>query len=317
MQRFRFRPWIAVVALAIGMVFVAAEADARIGRGGSFGSRGARTFTPPAATQTAPRPASPFERSATPQTRPAAGAPAAGPTGGLFNRPGLMGGLAAGFLGAGLLGLLMGNGLLGGLGSLASIIGLLLQVGLVILVARLAWSWWQRRNGAPAFAGLPRQVSNEPNYHRPEMGGSSGGGAAPSAANGNIELTPADFDTFERLLGEIQAAYSNEDIAAVRQRVTPEMASYFEEDLADHASSGVVNRISDVKLLQGDLAEAWREGSTEYATVAMRFSLIDQMIEKATGRVVEGSAEPTQATEVWTFVRDRGRPWVLSAVQQA
>ena len=37
----------------------------------------------------------------------------------------------------------------------------------------------------------------------------------------------------------------------------------------------MINKVSGVKLLQGDLAEAWRENNDEYATVAMRFSLID------------------------------------------
>ena len=81
-----------------------------------------------------------------------------------------------------------------------------------------------------------------------------------------------------------------------------------------NASKGVVNRISDVKLLQGDLAEAWREGDTEYATVAMRYSLNDQMVERDSGRVVQGG--PDEATEVWTFMRARGGHWLLSAIQQ-
>ena len=92
------------------------------------------------------------------------------------------------------------------------------------------------------------------------------------------------------------------------------MLSYFSEDLATNASKGVVNRISDVKLLQGDLAEAWREGDTDYATVAMRYSLNDQMLDRDSGRVVE--AGPDEATEVWTFQRARGGNWLVSAIQQ-
>ncbi len=35
------------------------------------------------------------------------------------------------------------------------------------------------------------------------------------------------------------------------------------------------------------------------------------------GRVVEGDPnQPTEATEVWTFMRSRGGPWLLSAIQQ-
>jgi predicted lipid-binding transport protein (Tim44 family) len=96
------------------------------------------------------------------------------------------------------------------------------------------------------------------------------------------------------------------------------MLSYFSEDLARNASRGVVNVVSDVKLLQGDLAEAWSERDVEYASVAMRFSLLDRTIERVSGRVVEGDDKhPTEATEVWTFMRSRGASWLLSSIQQA
>jgi predicted lipid-binding transport protein (Tim44 family) len=73
--------------------------------------------------------------------------------------------------------------------------------------------------------------------------------------------------------------------------------------------------VTDVKLLQGDLAEAWREGDSEYATVAMRFALTDRMVERASGRTVEGGT-PSEVTELWTFMRARGGAWLLSAIQQ-
>ena len=301
-------------AATIALALVAGTADARIGGGSSSGSRGTRTFSTPAPTQTAPS-MSPLQRSATQPSAPGA----ARPGGGFFNRGlfggGLLGGLAAGFLGAGLFGLLFGGGLFGGLGGIASLFGLLVQIVLVVIVARLVWGWWQRRQ-QPAFAapGYARQSELR------DIGTNHGGGgtgARPSGPPDQIGIAPADYDAFERLLGETQAAYSNEDLSALRARVTPEMLSYFAEDLARHTSQGVVNRVSDVKLLQGDLAEAWREGSTDYATVAMKFSLIDQMLDRATGRVVEGDAQPQVATEVWTFRREHGGNWLLSAIQQA
>ena len=58
---------------------------------------------------------------------------------GLFGG-GLFGGIAAGFLGAGLFGLLFGQGFFGGMAGFASIIGLLLQVVLVVIVARLIFA---------------------------------------------------------------------------------------------------------------------------------------------------------------------------------
>ena len=59
---------------------------------------------------------------------------------------GLFGGLAAGFIGAGLFGLLFGHGLFGGLGGLVSILGLLLQVGLIAFIGMMLWRYFQRRN---------------------------------------------------------------------------------------------------------------------------------------------------------------------------
>src|SRR6266567_5746432 len=146
-----------VLSLALPLVVAISSADARVGGGGSSGSRGARTFSAPPSTSTAPGTAQPFNRTMTQPGSPGVGAPA--PTGGgFFNRPGMgmLGGLAAGFLGAGLLGMLFGGGMFSGLGGLSSIFGLILQIGLILVVVKLAMSWWQRRHTpAAAFAGGP------------------------------------------------------------------------------------------------------------------------------------------------------------------
>jgi len=323
----RYRLMIAIAAVAAAFVLVAADyADARAGRGFSGGSRGNRTFTAPPATKTAPAPAQPIQRSATQPAAPVAGAAAAGaPRAGMFGG-GLMGGLAAGFIGAGLFGLLFGSGLFGGMAGFASIIGLLLQVVLIVVVARLIFSWWQRRNApatASAYAGPAgtgqADLAGSPQAQRPAPAqftglGSLFGGNKPAGAP--IEIVEADYNAFEKLLGDVQAAYSAEDEAALRAHVTPEMLTYFSEELKANAAHGEFNRISDVKLLQGDLAEAWREDDAEYATVAMRFELKDSVVDRATGRVTDGG-ELMEATELWTFQRERGGEWKLSAIQQA
>jgi predicted lipid-binding transport protein (Tim44 family) len=103
------------------------------------------------------------------------------------------------------------------------------------------------------------------------------------------------------------------DLSTVRTMVTPEMLSYFSEQLAENASRGLTNRVTGVKLLQGDLSEAWREGDTDYATVAMKFALSDSMVDRASGRTVEGG-QPTEVAELWTLAR--GGNWLLSAIQQ-
>jgi predicted lipid-binding transport protein (Tim44 family) len=303
-----------VMSLAVPLVITVSSADARVGGGSGSGSRGSRTYSAPPSTSTAPGTAQPFNRTYTQPGNPSVGTPATA-GGGLFNRPGmgrgLLGGLAAGFLGAGLFGMLFGGGLFSGLGGFSSIIGLLLQIGLIVLVVRLAMSWWQRRNTpAAAYAGgSPSTPGPQPSF-RSGLGFGLGSGSAP------LEIVPADYEAFERLLGEIQAAWSNEDVAKLHTLATPEMVSYFTKDLEENKARNDVNKVSDVKLLQGDLAEAWREGETDFATVAMRFSLVDKTLERTTGRLVAGSEQPVEVTEVWTFARRHGGNWELSAIQQ-
>jgi predicted lipid-binding transport protein (Tim44 family) len=129
------------------------------------------------------------------------------------------------------------------------------------------------------------------------------------------------LDAFEQRLGHIQKSYGAEDMSAMRALATPEMASYFAAEIEATARKGQVNRLSAVTLLQGDLAEAWREPESEYASVAMRFSLIDTMVDRATGKIVSGDpVTPQVSTEIWTFARHPGgaaADWKLSAIQQA
>ena len=297
-----------VLSLAVPLVLAISAADARVGGGSSSGSRGSRTFTAPPSTSTAPGSAQPFNRTFTQPGSPGMAAPAA--KGGFFNGGrGMLGGLAAGFLGAGLLGMLFGGGMFGGLGGLSSIFGLILQIGLILIVVRLAMKWWQRRHEtASAYAGGAAPAAQS--SFRTGSGFGLGSSSAP------LEILPPDYEAFERLLGEIQAAWSNEDIAKLHTLATPEMVSYFTKDLEANRVRNVVNKVSDTKLLQGDLAEAWREGDTDYASVALRYSLVDKTVDRTTGQVVEGNETPTEATEVWTFVRPRGANWELSAIQQ-
>jgi predicted lipid-binding transport protein (Tim44 family) len=313
-QRFLILTLAAV--LALGSV---GDAFARAGGGFSFGSRGARTFVMPNSTPTAPRGAAPFDRSAT-SNGAILGRP---PQTGLFSG-GFRSGLLGGFLGAGLLGLLFGHGFFGGLGGGLSILGLLLQIGLLFLAFK--WIMGFVRRERPGFQNAGFYGGRGQGFG--QAGSNSGGafstfGGAQAGTGRETKFEPiqADFSIFEQRLGEVQSAFGSEDLERLRYLATPEMVSYFAEELAANKGKGVVNRVSDVKLLQGDLAEAWREQNAEYATVAMRFSLIDTMVDRITGRIVSPDpAAPQQVTETWTFKRPSGGApgdWKLSAIQQA
>lgn len=342
-----------IVALAsCALLLVPSFAMAKPGGGKSFGSRGAKTNQSVPATNTAPTAAQPVQRSATPggagpataapaaAARPAAAAPAAAAA--QAARPSfarnMMMGIGAGLLGAGLFGLLSGAGLFSGLGSLASFFGLLMQLALVGGLVWLAFRFFRRRQepamaqagaGAPMGAVNPMSAMNlqqAPQAMAREgltpqaMGAAAGvatGVAATPAGSDTVGLTGEDFGVFERLLSEVSTAYSQEDLAALQRYATPEMVGYFADDLKENASRGLVDRTSEVKLLQGDLAEAWVEGDVAYATVAMRFEAINTMADRKTGKVVEGNATiPQQSTELWTFACRRGASWQVSAIQQ-
>jgi predicted lipid-binding transport protein (Tim44 family) len=210
---------------------------------------------------------------------------------------------------------------------MASMLGLLLQIaligGLVYFGIRLFRGWSAARTGAPAYAGASPRGGLQRMIDAPmarSTAGAVGGGAAAAAAVGSVGLaiTEQDYGAFEQSLGQIQAAFSEGDLGRLRGLVTPEMLGYFTEQLSANASRGVENKVEAVKLEQGDLAEAWSEGDLDYATVAMRFSLVDYTRRIADGRIVEGNPDVrTEATEIWTFLRSRGGSWILSAIQQA
>ena len=315
--------------LAFSMVAID-HAEAR--RGGSFGSRGTHTFQSAPPTRTAPQQTAPVERSMTPNTGQNANQPgaAARQTQMSQQRPGFFNGFGGsmlrGLMLGGLIGLLLGQGF----GGLAGMFGFLLQAlligGAIWLVIRLFRSQ-QVRSPEPAMAGnsggfsyrdaAPREAGNSRGFSIPSIGG--GSGSAPiEAAGEDINLTQADLDTFERHLTEVQEAFGREDHKALRRLVTPEMVSYLSEELADNAQNGVRNDVSDIQLHQADIAESWREGDRDYATAALQYSSIDVSRNRATGEIVEGDAdEPTETTELWTFVRQNGVDWQLSAIQQA
>lgn len=291
----------AIAALALALS--PSMADARAGSGGSMGSRGSNTYSAPPATSTAPYSAAPMQRSLTPNSpapTPGYGTPGYAP------RPSFMSGMMGGLLGAGLIGMMFGGGLFGhGFGGF---FGAILQIFLLVWLVRFVI----RRFVRPSMP----LTANGPAMFAPTGPGPMpmGGGRPPQAP---IAIVPADYQAFEQLLKSIQAAWTVQDINALRALVTPEMLSYFAEQLAEQASRGVHNSVGDVRLLQGDLAEAWAEPGREYATVAMKFSMIDVTTDPS-GRIVDGSpTEHVTATEIWTFLRSPGGHWILSAIQQA
>ncbi|WP_019015701.1 Tim44 domain-containing protein [Elioraea tepidiphila] len=295
----------AALAATLTLALAPAIAEARIGRGGSFGTRGGQTYAPPPPTRVAPQQAQPVQRNlaqpAAPTAAAAAPATAARPGFG----PALMGGLLAG----GLIGLMLGSGFFGA--GLGGVLGALLQLA---LIGGLIWLGLRLFRAAPAMAGAAAGRFPVPDLGSgplPRSGaGFAGGGHVP------LRLTEEDLATFEAALKDIQAAWSEADTAKLGRMLTPEMLGYVAEQLDEDARRGVRNRVSGLVFEEGDVSEAWREGVRDYATVAMRFSLTDVDVPVGAPPALPGAAPRETVTELWTFVRVQGGPWLLSAIQQ-
>jgi predicted lipid-binding transport protein (Tim44 family) len=292
-----------VLCLLCALLFCAslllpAAADARAGftRGGvhsSIGSRGARTYEPGIGR---PLTRSPVTRS----PAPVAGA------GGMVARHPFLSGLFGSFLGA----LLFRHGGLFGL-------------GLVIVLAMLVLSGIRGRRSSRSRAA-PATLFSGPAFvpRRPAPWRSAGGPAGQPARGRDIALPDADLNAFQQLHAAIQQAWSNADVARLSQLVTPEMLSWFSQELARDTSQGVRNIVSGVEIVKGELTESWEEGDLQYATASMRWRALDYRVRlgRSPGDrdfLVAGDPRtPVAAEEVWTFVRRRGGRWLLSAIQQ-
>ncbi|MDE2514961.1 MAG: TIM44-like domain-containing protein [Rhodospirillales bacterium] len=289
---------LSVLTLLAGLALAPHAAEARAGYGSSFGSRGSNTWSAPPATRTAPY-AAPMTRSTTPYGQNYSGS---------GYRSGFGGGLLGGLIGFGLGSMLMGGGF-----GMMGLFGLIIRIVLIVMLVRFVMR---------LFRG-PSMVASGPGgggFVGP-MGGAAGGFGARAAPQPGppIAITQVDYQAFEQILIAVQTAWSNHDLATLRALTTPEMLGYFSEQLAGQASRGVRNVVADVRLLQGDLAQAWAEPGRDYATVAMRFSMTDVTYDAA-GRIVDGNpGEHVTATEIWTFLRASagGGRWILSAIQQA
>lgn len=296
--------WRAVLALVfcLALAFAPGLAEARAGHSFSFGgyssfsgfgSRGARTFEPNGAGA--------ITRSM--HAAPGYGYhPGYGYGGSFFSRHPFLTGLFGGWL---------GSMLFRGMGPFGFVFGgffHLLIIGLLI--------WFLVRLFSGAFAARAGSGWAMPR--------AAGAAAAPTAYYRGEDTTvnDSDLNDFQAIHAAVQEAWSRGDLARLRTLMTPEMLGYFSEELTKNASQGVQNLVSNVRLLKGDVSEAWNEGDLQYATAYLRWSAVDQVVRLGAGPaapdiVVGGDPRmPVEQEEVWTFVRERGGRWLLSAIQQ-
>ncbi len=307
----------AALLLSIILALAPAIAEARAGgssggRSSSMGSRGSRSFENNGAQ--------PLSRSITPrpeaQRQPGLASPVSSPAyggGSFFQRHPFLTGLAGGLVGSWLFG---HAGYAAGAegGSAGSMLGMLLQLLIIGLLIYFAVRLFRGRSFASGWRGGGTGSSPR----------SAGAAAAPVRVDRgrDVNLSDDDLTRFQAIHAAVQEAWSEGDLGRMRRVMTPEMLSYFSEEMTRNASQGSGNIVADVELLKGDLSESWEEGDLQYATAYLRWRAKDYVVrtDRApadSDYLVSGDPrQPVEAEEVWTFVRRRGGDWLLSAIQQ-
>jgi predicted lipid-binding transport protein (Tim44 family) len=297
--------------------------DAR--RGGSFGSRGSRTYSVPRSSNYVP----PVERSMTPRSavpdrnayNPGFGAqPSAAPR---SRFGGFGGGLIGGLVAGGLIGHFLGNGSSWGAGGGAGggFLVSLIQIAILGFLVWMAIGFFRRRRALSepqTTSAYSRQSAFQPTPNAGPWGGGQQAQSLPVQEGADISLTQADQNAFEQLLIDVQDAFGREDYGRLRELTTPEIMSYLAEELSDNATHNKRNDVSGTRLLDAEVVEAWEEASGDYATIALHYKSTDVMRDRTTGAIVAGSASvATETNELWTFVRDGSGVWKLSAIQES
>ncbi len=317
--------------------FMESSAWARAGGGGSFGSRGGRSFSAPSRPST-PYQSAPGSSFGTPGQ---SGYGQAQRGGGFMSSPfaqGVAGGLAGGLLGNMLFGgsshaapgVAGGGG--GGVGLIDIVVlGLILYfVYRFLIKPRMARQGYQGQGGGSYVDSLDRGSSQpfaESSY--PYASGQDRV-AAPVYAqleDGLAQIRRADpgfdeerfKDAAQDLFFRIQAGWTNRSTEGLAAILTNEMSDYFAKEFETMKAKNIINRLENISVRKVEITEAWQEAGQDYVTVLFTANLLDYTVDATTRDVVSGDKmNPVKFQEFWTFTRAMGGGgWRLSAINQA
>lgn len=307
-------------------LMISPASEARPGGGSrSFGS-GSRGYSP---RYSAPSPYRPAPRYANPAApRPGTPPPAYAPpsSGGGFMR-GLAGGVAGGLLGSMLFrGMGYGNsggyGMGGGGGGGLGLLEILLIAGLGFFIYR----WFRNRANGPITQGYTATPMDTPAYEAPTSLSPRDTSADEDPASvlrrydGAFDLARFQSARVEDFF-RVQNAYSHGNLSTIQDKLTPELFWQLEQETSRLREQSRVNRVENIQVAQTDVVEAWQETDREFATLKVRASALDYVLDEKSGELVSGNKEhPTTFEEYWTFARDIGsratdKQWKLAAIE--
>jgi predicted lipid-binding transport protein (Tim44 family) len=230
--------------------------------------------------------------------------------------------MLTGFLLGGLLGGLLFGGLGHGFG--VGLLDLLLIAGGILLLV----SFLRRRQAAPAYAGPLPSPSRAPVEAEVPVGVGASAATAVERSDldrglGHVRTMDAAFDAeaFATVAREafmdVQRAVGARDLAAVRNRLTPEMYAVLQAQCDQLRGARQTNRMEQIRIERAEVTEAWQESGWDFVTVMLAGAMLDYTVSDTTGAAVQGSSTtPAAFEEFWTFTRPVGpNAWKLTAIQ--
>jgi predicted lipid-binding transport protein (Tim44 family) len=316
-----------ILAALLVTTFLAVEqnAQARVGGGGSMGSRGTRSYSRPVAPPSQMAPSRPY----TP-AQPSPAAPYQQPSRGLFGGGGfgssLLGGLAGGMLGGMLFRSMgFGGGYGGGGGGGIGLFEILLLAGIGYLIYRFVKKNRANDDGYGGGYGQPGKVIQLNDYQNQNQGLSYAPERDELEEGLNYirqmdpSFDPKRFnDNVMDMFFKIQGAFMNRDLSSAAGVLTDEMRGLLQRDVDTLVREKKVNRLENIAVRSVEISEAWQESGKDFITAMVYANLLDYTTDDTTGAVLSGSkTEPVKFEEYWTFTRPVGNnPWKLSAINQ-
>ena len=317
-----FRLLTMLAALLVTTFFVVEQnAQARVGGGGSMGSRGTRSYSRPVAPPSQMAPSRPYAPS-----QPSPAAPYQQPSRGLFGGgfgSSLLGGMAGGMLGGMLfrsLGFGGGYGGGGGGGGIG-IFEILLLAGIAYMIYRFVAR--NRANGGGSgqqgkvipindYQNLNQGLSYEPVRDELEEGLSHIRQMDPSFDEKRFN------DNVMDMFFKIQGAFMNRDLSSAAGVLSDEMRGLLQRDIDTLVREKKINRLENIAVRSVEISEAWQESGKDFITAMVYANLLDYTTDDTTGAVISGSkTDPVKFEEYWTFTRPVGNnAWKLSAINQ-
>ncbi|MBI5588687.1 MAG: Tim44 domain-containing protein [Deltaproteobacteria bacterium] len=289
--------------------FTCDRAYARAGFGSgrsSLGSRGSRTFTPPAKpsapntnqTQQTPPPQQNPAYQAQPQPRPQ------GFFGG-FGRS-LAGGLIGGMIGGLLFSSLGYGATTGGFGGVGLFDILLIGLGVFLLIRFLR----PKRSAEPYRAERGCEAADAP---RPQVSDDF----LKDLKRVDTAFDPEGFKKeASDLFVKVQAAWKKRDLGPVNKHLTDDIFHGMTNELEKAAREGSLSHLEKIDVKGVQITEAWQEEGLDFVTVRITAEALTHSTD-ASGNETGGGPLPVSFSEYWTFVREVWlKDWKLTAIQQ-